>query len=44
MWSGYWLKKHRFEKSSDGMYYLVESYTSDKEMGRNLLIDCLSYG
>ena len=42
--SGYWLKKHRFEKSSDGMYHLVESYTSDKEMGRNLLVDCLAYG
>ena len=42
--SGFWLKKIKFEKSSDGLYHLVESYTSTKEMGRNLLIDCLAYG
>lgn len=42
--SGYWLKKYRYEKKGDGMYHLVESYTSRKEMGRNLLMECFEDG
>lgn len=42
--SGYWLKKYRYEKKGDGMYHLVESYTSRKEMGRNLLMECFEAG
>jgi hypothetical protein len=26
--SGYWLKKLKYEKQSDGLYHIVESYTS----------------
>ena len=42
--SGYWLKKYRYEKKDDGLYHLVESYTSRKEMGRNLLMECFAHG
>ncbi|MBR2064482.1 MAG: ADP-ribosylglycohydrolase family protein [Bacteroidales bacterium] len=42
--SGCWLKKYRYEKKDDGMYHLVESYTSSKEMGRNLLMECFEDG
>lgn len=42
--SGCWLKKYRYEKKGDGMYHLVESYTSRKEMGRNLLMECFEDG
>lgn len=42
--SGYWLKKYRYEKQDDGLYHLIESYTSRKEIGRNLLMECMTYG
>lgn len=42
--SGFWLKKYRFEKKEDGLYHLVDSYTSRKEMGRNLLMECFEDG
>lgn len=42
--SGYWLKRYRYEKQNDGLYHLVESYTSVKEMGRNLLMECFVHG
>lgn len=42
--SGHWLKKYRYEKAPDGLYHLVESYTSEMGAGRNLLIYCISYG
>ena len=35
--SGYWLKKFKYVKSSDGFYHLTEHYTTEKEKGNNLL-------
>lgn len=42
--SGFWLKKYRYEKKDDGLYHLVESYTSRKEIGVNMLIYCIAHG
>lgn len=42
--SGYWLKKFKYQRSADGLYHIVESYTSVMECGRNLLIECLTHG
>ena len=42
--SGLWLKKYRYEKQTDGLYHLVESYTTTKEKGRNLLMECFAEG
>lgn len=33
-----------FGSNLDGLYHLVESYTSEMGAGRNLLIYCISYG
>lgn len=42
--SGYWLNKYRFQKREDGLYHLMESYTSRKDIGRNMLMFCIAYG
>ena len=36
--SGYWVKKFKYKKGSDGMYHVMEHYTTEKEKGRNLLM------
>lgn len=42
--SGFWLKKLRFDKKSDGLYHLEEHYTTRAEAGRNLLDEVLIEG
>ena len=42
--SGYWLKKYRYQKQSDGLYHIVESFTSYKAAGENLLMHCMIDG
>lgn len=42
--SGYWLKKYRYQKQSDGLYHIVESFTSYKAAGENLLLYCMIDG
>ena len=42
--SGFWLKKLRFDKERDGLYHLVEHYTTRAEAGRNLLGEVLIEG
>ena len=42
--SGYWLKKYRYQKQSDGLYHIVESFTSYKSAGENLLLYCMIDG
>ena len=42
--AGVWVKKFRYEKKTDGLYHLVESYTNSIEIGRNLLLESLIDG
>ena len=42
--SGYWLKRYRYQKQSDGLYHIVESFTSYKSAGENLLMHCMIDG
>lgn len=42
--SGYWLKKFRYKKRKDGFYHVTENYTTEKEKGRNLLMQVLCEG
>lgn len=42
--SGYWLKKFRYSRGKDGYYHITENYTTEKEKGRNLLIQVISEG
>lgn len=42
--SGFWVKKYRYKKGADDMYHIQEHYTTDKEKGRNLLMEIISYG
>ena len=42
--SGYLVKKFRYELCDDGMYHLQEHLTTDKEKGRDLLLEILLEG
>ena len=42
--SGFWLKKFRFEKKDDGLYHLLEHFTTRKTTGNNLLKTVLIEG
>ena len=42
--SGYWVKKIKYKKGSDGFYHVVEHYTTEKEKGRNLLMEIIAEG
>lgn len=42
--SGHWLKKIKYEKGFDGYYHIVDSYTTEHEKGRNLLVQVISEG
>lgn len=42
--SGHWVKKFRYKQGDDGYYHLTDSYTSEKEKGRNLLMEILVEG
>jgi len=42
--SGYWLKKFKYKKGPDSYYHLTEHYTTEKEKGRNLLMEVLIEG
>ncbi|MBR6415556.1 MAG: hypothetical protein IKS22_05560 [Bacteroidales bacterium] len=42
--SGYWLKKLKYSKGDDGYYHVVEHYTTEKEKGRNLLMEIIAEG
>lgn len=42
--SGFWVKKFQYRKSLDGLYHISEHYTTDKEIGRNLLLEILIEG
>ena len=42
--SGHWLKKIKYEKGSDGYYHIVDSYTTEHEKGRNLLVQVILEG
>lgn len=42
--SGYWLKKFRYKKRKDGFYHVTDTFTTEKEKGRNLLKDIIIEG
>lgn len=42
--SGYWLKKFKYTKGADGLYHVKDHYTTEKEKGRNLLMEILREG
>lgn len=42
--SGFWLKKFQYRKDIDGLYHITEHYTTDKEAGRNLLLEIIIEG
>jgi hypothetical protein len=42
--SGYWLKKFKYTKQPDGYYHVTEHYTTQKEKGRNLLVEIIAHG
>lgn len=42
--SGGWLKKFRYKLGEDGYYHLTDNYTTEKEKGRNLLMEILIEG
>ncbi|MEG1644069.1 MAG: hypothetical protein RR293_08005, partial [Bacteroidales bacterium] len=42
--SGHFVKKFRYELKDDGLYHVIEHYTSDKEKGRDLLLEMLHEG
>lgn len=42
--SGFWVKKFKYEKQNDGQYHVSIHFTTEKERGRNLLIEILSQG
>lgn len=42
--SGNWVKKFKYRKASDGFYHIIDYYTTEKERGRNLLMEVISEG
>lgn len=42
--SGYWLKKFKYKLRKDGLYHITEHYTTEKEKGRNLLMEVIMEG
>lgn len=42
--SGWWLKKFKYQKGSDGFYHFTEHYTTPKFMGYNLLAQVILEG
>ena len=42
--SGYWLKKLKYKKGTDGYYHVTDHYTTQKEKGRNLLAEIIAEG
>lgn len=42
--SGWWLKKFKYQKGSDGFYHVTEHYTTPKFMGYNLLAQVILEG
>ena len=42
--SGFWLKKFKYKKGPDGFYHIIEHYTTEKEKGRNLLMEIICEG
>lgn len=42
--SGHWLKKIKYEKGPDGYYHITDSYTTEHDKGRNLLVQVISEG
>ena len=42
--SGFWLKKISYEKRKDGLYHIVQQFSTEKELGRNLLKEILIEG
>lgn len=41
--SGFWLKKIRYELKPDGLYHIVENYTTEKAKGEQLLVNEVLY-
>ena len=42
--SGWWLKKFKYEKGTDGFYHVTEHFTTPKEKGHNLLAQVILEG
>ena len=42
--SGFWVKKFKYEKQNDGFYHVTQHFTTEKERGRNLLMEILCEG
>ena len=42
--SGYWVKKIKYKKGNDGFYHITDHYTTEKERGRNLLMEIIVEG
>ena len=42
--SGWWLKKLKYQKGTDGFYHVIDHYTTEHEKGRNLLATVLLEG
>ena len=42
--SGYWVKKIKYKKGDDGLYHIIDHYTTEKEKGRNLLMEIITEG
>ncbi len=42
--SGHWLKKFKYTKGADGFYHVSDHYTTEKEKGRNLLMEIIMEG
>lgn len=42
--SGWLVKKIRYQIGNDGLYHLVEHFTTEKEIGRDLLEEILIHG
>lgn len=42
--SGYWVKKFHYKRRKDGLYHLCDTYTTEKEKGRNVLLQVLTEG
>ena len=42
--SGHWLKKFKYTKGADGFYHVSDHFTTEKEKGRNLLMEIIMEG